>query len=415
MKKNNAHQIFNLIFLPAILLTVLFAGSSILINLAQKNIAKQTLETSTMPVIDVWSLLPPIILVITLLIVSGSKPFEKVFRGTLVTFIAITALLTGLISFQEPAVEHWSNPLFHGILDLFRFNFFAILICGFINRFITVSEGIKYYIPFAFVLVLATVIVTNAGLVLATFSLPFIYAMISAIALMIIALLVFNWACKRLPNDVVHPEKSEETKNWFPFVTGAYLLAGSIIVQHLVKLVLKDQSKIQLDTMHYLKTFGFYLVTTAGATVVVALLWTIFGTSLLSKKGWKTTAFYGAMATLIGGLIFVGISAFDRTMSSLPWLSYGVFSGLLKGTSSNLFFPLIQIAYLLIPFQTRFQTKVITEMIAFPLMKSIPLLIVQGVILTFGSVNEILIYLYIFILLLLALLVFASKRIDVKI
>ena len=64
------------------------------------------------------------------------------------------------------------------------------------------------------------------------------------------------------------------------------------------------------------------------------------------------------------------------------------------------------------PYQARFRIKIITEMIALPLISSIALLTVQWLIMIFESMSGISISLKILIPILLLLLVIASRRIS---
>ena len=60
------------------------------------------------------------------------------------------------------------------------------------------------------------------------------------------------------------------------------------------------------------------------------------------------------------------------------------------------------------PYQNRFKTKIVTEMIILPLMKIIPSLTTQGLLIAFGSIAAIALYLKILVPILMVLLVLAS-------
>jgi uncharacterized membrane protein len=98
---------------------------------------------------------------------------------------------------------------------------------------------------------------------------------------------------------------------------------------------------------------GNYLIANSISTLILAILWVVLGTWLILKRGWKTTALWGSLSVLIGGLVYLGF--FSRPISFVA--SQGFFSGLLIGTKSALFFPLIQIAYLILPFKLGFEQR----------------------------------------------------------
>lgn len=143
------------------------SGSSILFHQAQ-NILLGTLQSvPAIPALKILVVFPQIILVLTLLIVSGYKSFEKVFKGTLFASMGIIVFLSVLVFFQEtlqvngalatlnnflpsyavqmyePIIKNWPSSLLYISLNLFNFNLFSLLIWGFINRFTSTSEDIK--------------------------------------------------------------------------------------------------------------------------------------------------------------------------------------------------------------------------------------------------------------------------------
>ena len=146
MIKNNLRKTISFIFLPALLLSVFLSGSSTLFHLSQNTLLGKQLAFSQIPALKTSTILPQIILVLLLLIFSIYKPFEKVFRGTLITLIGIISLLTGLMFFQvhleltgvsetlgiyKPLVTHWPISLLYIALNLVSFNLFFIIYLGF--------------------------------------------------------------------------------------------------------------------------------------------------------------------------------------------------------------------------------------------------------------------------------------------
>ena len=141
---------------------------------------------------------------------------------------------------------------------------------------------------------------------------PLISIVILAIGLMLFALITFNWSWKRLPDHFIHPEEPQIVpRDRFPFLAGAYLLAGSVMVERILTLTtlfyqVKTQflgsSKFMGD---YSKFMGDYSVSVNLSTIIISVLWVVLGTWLILKKGWRTTALFGSMSTLIGACLSI--------------------------------------------------------------------------------------------------------------
>jgi ATP/ADP translocase len=419
MLNTNLRKAIKFIFFPALLLSILLSCSSTLFHFSQNSLIGKQLEFAQIPALKVSTILPQIILAISLLISSIYKPFEKVFKGTLIVLTGVIVLLTGLIFFQEhlilngiseafgiykPLVIHWPISLMYIVLSVFNFSLYALFIWGFINRLISLSEGVNYYIPLVFVLGVAGAIVSNLGLmVIGASKWPLMAMVIPAIVLMVCSFFTFNWAWKRLPDSLIHPQESSVSQTRFPFLSAAYLLAGSAMVKSLLDILVKPQIRAQFpNPTDYQQFMGNYSMSVSSATIAISIIWAILGTWLILKKGWKATALYASLSILLGGIIFLTFS--------LSWLGHGIFNGLLVGTASSLFFPLVQILYLYLPYQNRFKAKIVTEMIALPLMKSVPSLTTQELLVAFGSIAAIALYLKILVPILIVLLVIASYR-----
>lgn len=420
MTNTNLRKTIIFIFLPALLLSVFLSCSSALFHFSQNALIGKHFGAALIPALKVSTILPQIVLVISLLIFSIYKPFEKVLRGTLITLTGIIVLLTGLMFFQEhlklnkvseafgifkPLVTHWPLSLLYIVLSLLNFNLYSLFIWGCINRLASLSEGRKYYIPLAFVLGIAGAVIADLGLMaIGASKWPLMTMVIPAIVLMVCSLFIFNWSWKRLPDSLVHPKDEPSLlQTRFPFLSAAYLLAGCVMVKSFLALLFKSQLRTRLpDMVSYTKFMAKYSMSVGSATIVFSIIWAVLGTWLILKKGWKITALYASLSILVGGIIYLSLSS--------SWLNQGIFTGLLTSTTGALFFPLIQILYLYMPYQNRFRTKIITEMIALPLMKGIPPLAVQWLIVIFGSIAAITVYLKILVPVFLGLLIIASMR-----
>ncbi|MCP5491590.1 MAG: hypothetical protein H7A40_00925 [Chlamydiales bacterium] len=423
MTNTNLQKAIKFIFFPALLLSMLLSCSSTLFHFSQNALIGNQLGFAQIPALKVSTILPQVILAISLLIFSIYKPFEKVFRGTLIALTGVIVLLTGLMFFQErlalngvseafgiykPLIAHWPISLMYIVLSVFNFSLYSLFVWGFINRLTPLFDGIKYYIPLAFVLGVAGAIVSNLGLiVIGASKWPLMAMIIPAIVLMVCSFFTFNWSWKRLPDTLIQSQGSSVSQIRFPFLSAAYLLAGAAMIKSFLDILFKSELKTQLpDAASYSKFMGAYSISIGSATIAISIIWAVLGTCLILKKGWKTTSLYASLSILVGGIIFLSFSS--------SWLGQGVFNGLLLGTASALFFPLIQILYLYLPYQNRFKTKIVTEMIALPLMKAIPSLTMQGLLVAFGSIAAIALYLKILVPILMVLLIIASYRASLK-
>jgi AAA family ATP:ADP antiporter len=423
MSNTNLRIAIKFIFLPALLLSILLSSSSTLFHFSQNALIGKQLGFSEIPALKVATIILQILLAISLLIFSIYKPFEKVFKDALLVLTGIIVLLTGLMFFQEhltlsgvseafgiykPLVTHWPISLMYIGLNLFNFNLYSLFIWGFINRLVSLPEGIKYYIPLTLILSVAGAITSNVNLMaLGASKWPLIAMVIPAIVFMVFSFFIFNWSWKRLPNSLIHPQEPSVSKTRFPYLSAAYLLAGSAMIKGFLDMLFKSELRAQFpDAPSYSKFMGAYSMSVGSTTIAISIIWAVLGTWLILKKGWKTTALYASLSILVGGIIFLSFS--------LSWLGQGIFNGLLVGTSSALFFPLIQILYLYLPYQIRFKTKITTEIIALPLMKAVPSLATQGLLVAFGSIAAITLYFKIFVPILMALLVIAIYRSGIK-
>lgn len=421
MLNTNLKKPIQLIFLPALLLSVPLSCTSTFFQFAQHALITKHPEFSEIGSLKELTIFFQIIFAIPLLIFSIYKPFEKIFRGTLIALIGVILPLTGLIFFEEyftlngvseafgiykTLIAHWPISLMYIILSVFNFSLYSLFIWGFINRLSSVSEGIKYYIPLAFILSATGTI--NLGLiVIGASKWSLIATIMTSIVLIICSLFTFNWSWKRLKRIFVHPQEPSSLQTRFPFLSAAYLLAGSAMIKSVLDILFKSELRAKfLDGASYSKFMGAYSMSFGSSTIGISIIWAVLGTWLILKKGWKTTAMYASLSILVGGIIFLSFS--------LSWLGTGIFNGLLLSTASALLFPLIQILYLHLPYQNRFKTKIVTEMIALPVMKAVPSLTMQGLLVAFGSIATIALYLKIFVLILMALLIIASYRANIQ-
>jgi len=418
----------NFIFFPAILLTILLSCSSTLIHLSQKLLINIQLDTAHIPLLKVSQIPFSIIFVLTLFMISKYLPFEKIFKRSLISLIGIASFFAGIVLFQKhiplssltealtsllppsmslykPLVMNWPTSLLYITLSLLNVNLFSLLIWGFINRLSSIKEGIKYYLPLAFVLGTIGALISQIDVINKADHWSLMATLIPAIAFVILALITFNWAWKRLPNDRLLLTESPSHRK-FPFLNAAYLLAGCIMIKYFVDFLFKIQLRTQIsDAASYSKFIQPYPMTIGTTTMIISILCTVLGTWVLLKKNWRNTILFGSVFALTAGLIFLSSSAF-----SLSSIKQGIFVGILASLSSALFFPLIQMLYLHIPPEKRFKTMIAVQMLILPVIKSAPSLTAQGLTVILGSVSLLTTYLQALIPILLLLLVVASVK-----
>lgn len=406
MESNHTQKILGRVFLPAFLLSILL-GISSGISVFTQDLIKITMgNAEKIALVKSFSFLPQLVLGLILITAAKYVSFEKIFKGTLIALIVATPLL---FLFKE----NLSFFVFFGTLDLLKFNVFSILIWGFVNQFTSRSDGIKYYILVSFVMGLIQSFISAFALpilapkMLELTSSPAILMFSFAIAFMILALLVFHLAWKKINSGTLIPEESSALPKFrFPVLYSAYLMAGSVMIANSLGIFFKY--KVQAGRVSFSQVMGSYSETLMISTLVVTILWTLLCSWLILKKGWKTTALFGSISTLVGGFIYL-ITYYQP----VSWFNQALINGLLTGTVSTLFFPLIQIAYLYLPVSSRFKTKVMTEMLALPLLKIIPFFITTGLFMSFNSMLLVEDYVTLGLTpVMLVLLVVASKRIS---
>lgn len=416
------------IFLPAFLLSIFLAFSTIFLQLSRNSLISTLPQPAFIPFLKIHTLIPSIILALILFITSKKHPFDQVIRKTLLILAGIIALLVAFVFFQKhlplpemlnerlpdaykPFISNWTAFLFWTISSMLSFPLFSILIWGFVNQTTTTQEALKCYLPLAFVFGNIFGFTPLLMKPIKQLGLPFTSIVICALFCMLIALFIFNWAWKHLPNNRTPVEsRSIQTPPRFPIIKAAYLMGGCALSKSFITILFKMQMRAETTSPSaYSVLMGKYSMVLGSASILFSILWLILGAWILLRKGWKSTALFTSMSILVGSLIFFGEMFLNRSTSLI---TAGVYNGLLTGTTSILFFPLIQLLYLYLPAKIRFRTKITTEMICLPIITALSPLIMQMLILAFGSLSAITIYLKILPLIFILLLILATKRIS---
>lgn len=423
MLSDHLKQTIKWIFLPSLLLSILLFGSKTFFHLSENALLGSQLGLAQIPLLKISAIIPKIALALVICIAAIFKPFETVFRGILITLIGGMMCLTVLMQFQEhllwngvsegfgaykPLFMYWPRSLSYIFLTLFSSSLYSLLIWGLINRLISLSEGVKYSIPFALIIQIAGDGISKLGVTLIGSSQPsFLTMAVAGVSLSICALFLFDAFWKRSPHHLIDPQEPPSSLSRFPFLSAAYLLAGAGMAHTFLDILFKSGAKARWpDVPSYAQFMSAYSTTVSGATLGVSAIWAILGTWLIVKKGWKATALYASLSILVGSIMFL--------CAPFSSLVQGAFMGLLIGTSNSLFFPLVQLLYLHLPCQNRFKTKVVTEMIALPFIQATSPITVQKLIIGLGSIASAAMYLKGLFLLSVALFFLASCKASPK-
>ena len=423
MLNNYFRKAKHFIFFPAFILTVLLSFSGILFQFSQNSVISGVLGPAQLAILKFYSFLPQAILAITLLFFSIYKPFEKVFKGTLITLTVLLIFLTTLMFFKDqlilknlpqnlgiykPLLSNWIVSLLYITLSVFSFNLNSLLIWGFINRVTALYDGMKFYILLALVLGISSFGISNFAIwVIGNSKWPFMGLIIPAIGLMVGSIFIFNWFWARLPS---HPVDFEKVSSWpitFPVLSAAYLLAGTHMVKSFLEILFKSGIKTQFpnpaDYMQFMAKYATYF---NSGMMVISIILAIIGTYMICKKSWKFVALLATISVLFGAILYF--------LAPLSSVANGIANGLFVSTLSVLFFPLVQILYLHLPYQKRLRTKILTEMIALPLMKAVPSISIQGLIVAMGSLAFLATYIKVIVFILIGLLLYLSLNLGKK-
>jgi ATP/ADP translocase len=348
------------------------------------------------------SIIPQIFLVALLLFVSKwqdlSSRVKNIFwlavgliTGLIVLFIFKLKTNSGEFSLVwQSLIINWEQSLTYILSKVFNFTFFSVLIWGMINQLATLSGSSKYYIviasAFGILGNLTTLFVHpfifNIGPFFSSSSPELLSVILTGLIFLVVGLLV----CYRMWGMFFEDgavDRVEEERSSFPFLSVGYLVAACAIVGELLGVLFKSQLRVQIsDPSTYSKAMGAYNTIASGSTILFFIVFVVLGTWAFYKKGWHATAVCGVSLVILGGHTHLGAALFTGSMSIS---SQGIYNGFLIAVSSLIFFPLIQILYLYLPLHLRFRTKVITEMIIFPIMTSCVSFILIGVFKAFGT------------------------------
>ncbi|MCH9631709.1 MAG: hypothetical protein S4CHLAM6_00260 [Chlamydiae bacterium] len=418
-------------------LSFLLTASSFILRYASDIQMSTKLSASCFPIIKAISIYPTLFLTIIILIVSRKIAFEKIFQRSLIYFTLAMAfsltcvLIQDLFSFQTLSLflekslplpfraiaSHKALFLFHSLTNLMSYSFLSLLIWGFVNQVTSRNEAFKLYIPLACILWLVSSFVKlllSPILITTNWSLPSHFAFAVTIALFLILAAAFTFKKYHTKLTDNEPLQLEHNKSFhFPILSSAYLLVGALAAGSFTHVIFQSELRPQFasSSTAYISYLGKFSAISGSLTVLFTLVWLVLGTKVLVNQGINRALKYGVAASALGAVAF--FTLFNTKDIGLLF-GQSISKSILISTTSCLFFPVIQILYLYLPQQVRFQKKVVTEMIAMPIIKSSSLFIVQSLIIAFGSLQAAKPYLLTLFALFIAILYLASRSVKSK-
>jgi ATP/ADP translocase len=268
-------------------------------------------------------------------------------------------------------LKKWDVSLIYLATKMINPTVFSVLLWGIMNQATRFSEAIKYYIPLT---ILSQIICLPFTLNLAslqeTYPNPLqqtqLFTFLACLGLAGI-LIIYYKMLKKLPFERWNLDRidSVQLDQGSPIFSFGFLIASLGILTLFIDLYFKNQIS---NTLTSPKEYAVFMQTSSSAigkgTLAISLLCLFLGPWLLKQKGWNFTILLSPVFIGVSFLLFLG----SVNYSFFP-LEFGMLCEIfLKGLKTNLFFPLIQIAYLSIPSNSRFKTKSWAELIIAPLL-----------------------------------------------
>ena len=318
------------------------------------------------------------------------KPFEKVCRLTLFLLIFLNILTLGLLLIYTYSEYHENFTIFtthktlvtavilflSAIVKLGIYGIGSLFVWGFVNRLLSLSEGLRYYIGFA-LLYSVPILGMTALQDLALSDWKPIPQAIFSVVFLTSSLIAFNASWKRLPTDLLHPKEQTPSTFRCPWLSTAWLLIGPQIIGSYLYMFFKTQLHIKFPAKNaFANAIGEFSLYSGYAKIIFSIILPLLGSWLILKKGWKSVALCSGLSIALIGAIFV-------TTPFPPFLA-SLYISLIKSTGAVLLFPLAQIIFLYLPFQKRFKAQFITQIILLTCIQPLPGFISQGLIIVSG-------------------------------
>ena len=404
------------VFAPSLLLWILLLISYSFFS-AYFNQWHESVFRGAQSLVYVRGKIPPAIgtiaFTISLSIFAINKPFEKVCRLTLFLLTVLSTLTLGLLLFYTYFEYNENFKIFttyktlikcvilflSSILKFGIYSIGSLFVWAFINRLLSLSEGLRYYIGFA-LLYSFPILGMPALQDLALSRWPPISLAICCVVFLTSSLITFNAAWKRLPTDLLRPKEQTPSTFKFPWLSNAWLLIGPQMIGSYLYTFFKAQLHIKFPAKNALvNAIGDFSLYSGYARIVFSMILPLLGSWLIFKKGWKSAAFCSGLSVALVGTIFV--------TTPLPPFLASLYISLIKSIGAVLLFPLAQIIFLHLPFQKRFKAQFFTQIILWAFIELLLGFISQGLIIFPGmSIPSIFMVMNMFFVVLLLLSIY---------
>jgi AAA family ATP:ADP antiporter len=335
-----------------------------------------------------YTLISSIVFSIGFILIMSRLPARQAFSKALGSLSLFLGCALTLLFFNTTA------PYFYLLTSFLSPLLFPLLIWAFVNQVASFAESIKYYIALTFLSGLSTAAFSVLNIRLGETPLEQGRIFIAGATLcVLLSWVIYRRLITKLPEErwLSNGTSPKQTTTVLPIFKIGFAIAAFGILNSFLNVVFKTQVHNQLSSpVEYAQFMGTHSMR-LGIGVLTLSVASLMGTFVLQRKGWRFTAFLTPFAVFAIILLFgLGI-AFNFYPLQLGTITQILTNGLNMG----LLFPLIQMVYLSIHKESRFKTQLWAELLIAPFFLGVAPLIMQGLLVLFGTVSAISPYLLI--------------------
>ncbi|MCI0382657.1 MAG: hypothetical protein L0207_06385 [Chlamydiae bacterium] len=316
-----------------------------------------------------WSSLLTIFFGACLLFWAKKSSYERIIKTTIFSLIVLLIFFAVGIPFFSP--KGTFAFIFYNLIAGLSPGFFYLFGWFLINQVASFKDGMKYFIPVFF---LSTIIAVPYFILhfylqhlhmgnLGNHSYLILYLFIS---LAIICLGAISFIHDKLKKYKSSAEDKEEISIPIAIIALTVITTFFGFIENWQTIGFKALAKqLFSSSISYTNFMGKYAVFTGVSTISLLFLAMVGGYVILQKKGWKFLTCFTAFLSLAGGAVAMFLAPFISTAFSVEmgWISASLF----KITD----LPLVQIAFLLIPFSKRIASMIWVWLILTPALKMV--------------------------------------------
>ena len=387
------------LFLPFVLMLSLMSIAATALQQSSNLLILSQLNKNITPLFKLTCAFPAMILIIAFVIFLRKVPLESWIFYALISFVVILIVIAiwAIPGIQKPSgnklstaiefvfsgdlglglgevVRQWRLSLTFLVIKFLSPALFSVIVWAFINQVSEFSEAVKYYIPLAFLSALPSFLLFStrffSSVTQSSAADHARFLIIGAIISIALAVVIFKWACHRLPIERWLPDKKESSllQRTSPILSLALALAGFGLIKAFFNVSFKTQMQtLSSPPTDYTLILRNFLKTGAIGSVIIGAICVFAGPWLLKRFGWRKTVFIAPLLVLGSILLFVFGIPFDYSLLTLAKIHEVILMGLRMG----LLMPLLQIVYLSVPKEWRFRTKGWAELVVAPIFISI--------------------------------------------